>query len=159
MATRYESITIEQAALIRSAPLFFIAPADPDGDPGPLGEGPINLSPKGDSRLLVVDEHTVAYLDFVGSGNQTARHIAEGSPVTVMVCSFSEQDAGIVRLFGAGTVHDAGSYQHRDRLVEAACPGIIDPFRSAFGNARNNPRRTEDQRNRRPHAGRCRCGN
>ena len=115
--------------MIRSAPLFFIATADPAGDPGPLGEGPINLSPKGDSRLVVVDERTVAYLDFVGSGNQMARHVAAGSPVTVMVCSFSEENAGIVRLFGTGTVHDAGSYKHRDRLIEGAAGEIALPER------------------------------
>ncbi len=132
MATRYELITPKQAALIDAAPVFFIATADPSGDEGPLGEGPVNLSPKGDTRLAVLDEHTVAYVDFTGSGNQTARHIATGSPVTVMVCSFDESDAGIVRLFGTGAVHDAENYAHRARLVEDAADEIALPERQVI---------------------------
>lgn len=132
MATKYESITPKQAALIESAPVFFVATVDLASEKGPLGEGPINLSPKGDSRLTVLDEHIVAYIDFTGSGNQTARHITAGSPVTLMVCSFDEADAGIVRLFGHGTVHDAVSYAHRDRLTEGGAGEIALPERQVI---------------------------
>ena len=124
MATRYDSITPKQAALINASPMFFVATADPAGGDGPLGEGSVNLSPKGDTRLVVLDENTVAYVDFTGSGNQTARHTAAGSPVTLMVCSFEEQNAGIVRLFGRASAHEIESYPRRSRLTEGAAGEI-----------------------------------
>jgi hypothetical protein len=42
----------------------------------------------------------VAYLDYVGSGNETARHGEAGGPITVMVCSFEPKNAAVVRLYG-----------------------------------------------------------
>ncbi len=104
MATYYSSITDEQAALIQSAPLFFVASAEPDLAKGPNGVGPINLSPKGGIRLHIIDPQRVAYLDYPGSGNETARHAAAGGPITVMVCAFDAEDAAIVRLYGKAHV-------------------------------------------------------
>ena len=94
-----DHITDEQADLIRNAKVFFVASADPSMGEGPSGEGPVNLSPKGAADLQVIDRHTVAYFDYRGSGNETARHTAAGGPITVMVTSFDE-DAAIVRLYG-----------------------------------------------------------
>ena len=94
-----DHITDEQADLIRNAKVFFVASADPSMGDGPSGEGPVNLSPKGAADLQVIDRHTVAYFDYRGSGNETARHTAAGGPITVMVTSFDE-DAAIVRLYG-----------------------------------------------------------
>ena len=94
-----DHITDEQADLIRNAKVFFVASADPTMGDGPSGEGPVNLSPKGAADLQVIDRHTVAYFDYRGSGNETARHTAAGGPITVMVTSFDE-DAAIVRLYG-----------------------------------------------------------
>jgi hypothetical protein len=104
MATYYPSITAEQAELIRTSPLFFVATADPQLAPGPHGVGPVNLSPKGGVPLHILTPNRVAYLDYVGSGNETARHSAAGGPITVMVCSFDEADAAIVRLYGRARV-------------------------------------------------------
>ncbi|MCY3921954.1 MAG: pyridoxamine 5'-phosphate oxidase family protein [Chloroflexi bacterium] len=94
-----DHITDEQADLIRNAKVFFVASADPSFGAGPNGEGPVNLSPKGAADLQVIDRHTIAYFDYRGSGNETARHTAAGGPITVMVTSFDE-DAAIVRLYG-----------------------------------------------------------
>ena len=103
MATYHPSITDEQAALIRSATLFFVASADPE-----LAQsdevGPVNVSPKGGVPLHILGPNRVAYLDYRGSGNETARHCTAGGPITVMVCSFEEGDAAIVRLFGKARV-------------------------------------------------------
>lgn len=104
MATSYVHITPEQAALIRESPLFFIASASPDLSPGPGGQGPVNLSPKGGCPLHVIDENRVAYLDYAGSGNETSRHSLAGGPVTIMVMSIGKEDAAIVRLYGHATV-------------------------------------------------------
>ncbi|CAG0935479.1 hypothetical protein TFLX_04320 [Thermoflexales bacterium] len=104
MATYYTSITDEQAALLHSAPLFFVASADPNLAEGPGNIGPVNLSPKGGVRLHVISPTRVAYLDYPGSGNETARHAAAGGPITLMVCSFDDGDAAIVRLYGKAHV-------------------------------------------------------
>jgi hypothetical protein len=104
MATYYASITDEQAALIHNALLFFVASAHPTLAKIPGGNGPVNLSPKGGVRLHVINPNRVAYLDYPGSGNETARHAAAGGPITIMVCSFDEEDAAIIRLFGKATV-------------------------------------------------------
>jgi hypothetical protein len=100
MATYHPSITDRQAELIRNATMFFVASADPQLASGADGTGPVNVSPKGGVPLHILGPNRVAYLDYRGSGNETARHCAAGGPVTVMVCSFEERDAAIVRLFG-----------------------------------------------------------
>ncbi len=103
MARSNPHITDEQAALIESSPLFFVATADPGLASGPDAIGPVNLSPKGGVPLHVLGPTRVAYLDYMGSGNETARHTTEGGPITVMVCSFEEENAAIVRLYGTAS--------------------------------------------------------
>jgi len=100
MGSTFTAITPEQSELIRRCALFFVATADPGLAPGPNGEGPVNLSPKGGVTLHQLSPHRVAYLDTRGSGNAVARHANAGGPVTVMVCSFEAGDAAIVRLYG-----------------------------------------------------------
>ena len=104
MATYHPSITDEQAELIRNASLFFVATADPGLAGGPNAVGPVNVSPKGGVPLHILGPNRVAYLDYRGSGNETARHCAAGGPITVMVAAFDDEDAAIVRLFGRATV-------------------------------------------------------
>ena len=118
MATYYPFITDDQAALIRNAPLFFIASAAPALDPGADGIGPVNLSPKGGVPLHVIDPNRVAFLDYMGSGNETARHAMAGGPVTVMVCSFEEADAGIIRLYGKATATPLEQSPHAALLMQ-----------------------------------------
>ena len=107
MAKFHDGITEEQAALIRRAPLFFVASAHPELHGGADGVGPVNVSPKGGVPLHIVSPNRVAYLDTNGSGNETARHGRLGGPVTVMVCSFDGPDAAIVRLYGRASVTPA----------------------------------------------------
>ena len=104
MATYHPSITDEQAALIQECKLFFIASADPKLARGPRDLGPVNMSAKGGVPLHILGRNRVAYLDYRGSGNETARHCTAGGPVTVMICSFGEGDAAAVRLFGKARV-------------------------------------------------------
>ena len=106
MAMYYPSITDEQAALIASAPMFFVATADPNLEFGDEGVGPVNVSPKGATPLHILTKNAVAYLDYPGSGNETARHSSGGGPMTIMVCSFEGQDAAIVRLYGYANVKE-----------------------------------------------------
>jgi hypothetical protein len=117
MANFWDHITAEQAALIRRTPLFFVASADPELAPGAGGEGAVNVSPKGAAGLHLVSERRVAYLDYPGSGNETARHAAAGGPVTLMVCSFEPGDAAIVRLYGRGRVMPLEDCPYADALL------------------------------------------
>ena len=105
----HPEITDKQASLINRSKVFFIASANPTLGDSPKGEGPVNVSPKGGTQLHIVDRSTVAYLDYPGSGNETANHINAGGPVTVMVMSTEPDDAAIVRLYGKGFLEPEGS--------------------------------------------------
>ncbi|MDG5786628.1 pyridoxamine 5'-phosphate oxidase family protein [Evansella sp. AB-P1] len=76
-------LTEELIHFIKQQKLFFVATA-------PSDEGRINLSPKGYDSLVVIDSHTIAYLDYAGSGNETANHINDNKKITFMWCSFEE---------------------------------------------------------------------
>jgi hypothetical protein len=82
--------------------MFFVGTVDPGLGLGPYGIGPLNISPKGGTPLHVITPTRVAYLDYAGSGDETARHLSAGGPITLMVCSFGADDAAIVRLYGRG---------------------------------------------------------
>lgn len=83
---------------IERQPVFFVATA-PSGD-----GGHVNLSPKGlADTFVVVDEHTVAYLDLTASGAETIAHVRQNGRITLMFCSF-ERTPNVVRLHGAGRV-------------------------------------------------------
>lgn len=125
----YPHITDEQAALIRSARVFFVASAAPDLAAGPEGQGPVNLSPKGGVPLHIIDRNRVAYLDYTGSGNQTARHAQQGGPVTVMVMSMEAENAAIVRLFGHATVAPVDESPLADVVASRPADKIGSPVR------------------------------
>ena len=65
----------------------------------------------------MLSPNRVAYLDYSGSGNETAAHIAQGSAITVMVMAMDEKDAAIVRLYGKGSVHPVEGYEHGKQLL------------------------------------------
>ena len=66
----------------------------------------------------MLDEHTVAYLDGVGSGAETIAHLRENGRIVVMLCAFSGPPR-ILRLHGRGTVHLPGDDGYAALL--AAC--------------------------------------
>lgn len=74
--------------------MFFVATA-------PVAEGHVNLSPKGLDAFRVIDDHTVAYLDLVGSGIETIAHLRENGRITIMFCAFAGPPK-IVRIYGRG---------------------------------------------------------
>jgi hypothetical protein len=94
----YEGISDVQREWIARQALFFVGTA-------PLaGDGHVNVSPKGPiGSLRVLDDHTVAYLDVVGSGAETIAHIRENGRVVVMLCAF-EGPPRILRLHGRGEI-------------------------------------------------------
>lgn len=90
-----DHITEKQQAFIKKQRMFFVATAPTQTS------GRINLSPKGLDCFRVLDEHTVAYLDLTGSGNETAAHVTQNGRITFMFCSF-EGAPNILRLYGTG---------------------------------------------------------
>ena len=90
-----DHITDEYRSFIEKQHIFFVATA-------PLAnEGHINLSPKGLDTFKVLSSNRVAYLDFIGSGNETSAHLLENGRITFMFCAF-EDKPNILRLYGKG---------------------------------------------------------
>jgi hypothetical protein len=129
MATFYSSITDEQAELIQGASVFFVATADPQLAHGPNGEGAVNVSPRGGVPLHILAPDRIAFLDYAGSGNETARHSVAGGPITVMVCSFDAEDAAVVRLYGRAQITALEDSPLRDMLLEHPAEDIKLPMR------------------------------
>lgn len=95
MAKLHDGITDELRSFIAQQHLFFVSTA-------PLsGEGHINLSPKGLDAFRVLSPHRVAYMDLIGSGNETSAHLLENSRITFMFCAF-DGPPNILRLYGTG---------------------------------------------------------
>ncbi|MER7465033.1 pyridoxamine 5'-phosphate oxidase family protein [Streptomyces sp. NPDC097981] len=96
MGKLYERIDGRLRKFIEEQPVFFTATAPLSGD------GHVNLSPKGRAgTLVVIDEQTLAYLDFGGSGAETIAHVRENGRITLMWCAFSGPP-NIVRIHGDG---------------------------------------------------------
>lgn len=77
--------------------MFFVGTA-------PLAQdGHVNLSPKGHDALRVLDEQTLVYLDYGGSGVETIAHVRENARIVIMMCAF-EGPPKIMRFHGTGEV-------------------------------------------------------
>ncbi|GAA4215010.1 pyridoxamine 5'-phosphate oxidase family protein [Actinocatenispora rupis] len=96
MGKTYERIDGRLRTFIETQPMFFTATAPLSAD------GTVNLSPKGlTGSFVVLDEHTVAYLDFAGSNAETIAHLRENGRITLMWCAF-QGPPNIVRVHGRG---------------------------------------------------------
>jgi hypothetical protein len=132
VADYFKTITDDQAGLIKNAKLFFVALADPTLETGPHGVGPVNLSPKGGVPLHIIDRNRVAYLDYTGSGNETARHSNANGPITVMICSFEQENAAAVRLYGKATITSVADSPLGAQLMESPATEIALPERQVI---------------------------
>jgi hypothetical protein len=93
MAKFADSLSSELQDFILNQKIFFTASA--------AAEGRINLSPKGMDTIRVLSDRELAYLDFTGSGNETAAHLLAANRVTFMWCSFDEKPL-ILRAYCTG---------------------------------------------------------
>lgn len=101
MGKVHEHIDEKLAAWIGRQRMFFVATA-------PAAGGHVNVSPKGPmGTFRVLDQMTVEYDDFVGSGAETTAHLRENGRICVMFCGF-DGPPRIVRLHGRGEVVPAG---------------------------------------------------
>ncbi|MFM2293682.1 MAG: hypothetical protein RLZZ350_95 [Verrucomicrobiota bacterium] len=97
MSKRIEYITPELADWISRQKIFFVATA-------PLAaNGHVNCSPKGGEAFKILDPLSVAYLDYTGSGAETAAHLKDNGRIVIMFCAF-DGPPQIVRLHGRGEV-------------------------------------------------------
>jgi predicted pyridoxine 5'-phosphate oxidase superfamily flavin-nucleotide-binding protein len=106
---------------IAAQSLFFVGTAPLDGD------GHVNVSPKGPiDTLAVLDPHTVAYLDMVGSGAETIAHLRENGRIVIMLCAF-DGPPRIVRLHGRGEVVRAGKAAFEELAARCSFPAAAVP--------------------------------
>ncbi len=123
MAKEYKTIPEHLARFVNDQKIFFIASGPGDAD--------VNLSPKGVTPLKMLDEKTVLYADYYGSGNQTAKHLAEGAKATLAFCSFDEKPM-IVRFYCRGKIVEKGSEEF-GLICSAHYPGFdSEKFRQIF---------------------------
>lgn len=102
MGKVFERLDDHLRGWIARQPLFFVGTAPLDG------EGHVNVSPKGPiDTLAVLDDHTVAYLDMIGSGAETIAHVRENGRIVIMFCAFAGPPR-ILRLHGQASVVTAG---------------------------------------------------
>jgi hypothetical protein len=98
MGKVYDGIDEHLRGWISRQPMFFVGTAPLDV------AGHVNVSPKGPIEMLrVLDDHTVAYLDLVGSGAETIAHLRENGRIVIMLCAF-QGPPRILRLHGRGEV-------------------------------------------------------
>lgn len=124
MAEWFDRIEDEHREFIERQHIFFIATAPPDGD------GFVNVSPKGRNVLRVLRPDLVAYVDYPGSGDETARHTGGGGRVTLMLTSF-DATACTMRIYGqarAVALDDPELHAHRDALAADLHPYVRQVF-------------------------------
>ena len=102
MARFFDHLTSSLQTFIQQQPMFFVATAG--------AETSINLSPKGMDSFRILDDKTVFWLNYTGSGNETSAHLLENNRMTIMFCSFGPKPL-ILRLYGQAReigIHDLG---------------------------------------------------
>ncbi len=102
MSKLLDCVNDDLTAWLHRQHVFFVATA-------PLSAGGhVNCSPKGGDCFRVLNPMQAAYLDFTGSGAETAAHLRENGRIVLMFCAF-EGRPNIVRLHGHGEVLTADS--------------------------------------------------
>jgi len=95
MGKFFDTILDSHKAFIKKQKIYFTAST-------PLSaEGHVNLSPKGMDSFRILSPTRVAYMDIIGSGNETSAHILENGRITIMFCAF-DGPPNILRLYGKG---------------------------------------------------------
>lgn len=95
MAKFFDHILDQHREFIVKQKMFFVASAPL------LADGHVNLSPKGSDSFRLLSDNRVAYMDIIGSGNETSAHLIDNGRITFMFCAF-EGPPNILRLYGRG---------------------------------------------------------
>jgi hypothetical protein len=96
MAEIFSELDQRLINFIKAQKIFFVASA-----PNDLQNEYVNLSPKGYDTLGVLDNKTIVYADYPGSGNETATHLQQNGSLTMMFASFDKAPM-VLRLYGRG---------------------------------------------------------
>ena len=94
MGQQYQALTEQHIEFIGRQKIFFVGTATADSK--------VNISPKGMDSFQVIDQHTIAWLNVTGSGNETAAHVQSHPRMTIMFAAF-EGAPLILRLYGQAT--------------------------------------------------------
>jgi len=95
MAVKFDSINEAHKTFIEAQKMFVIGSAGADGF--------INVSPKGMDTFKIINENTVVWLNYTGSGNETSAHVQENGRMTIMFNSYDKAPM-ILKLYGKATV-------------------------------------------------------
>ncbi len=91
MANFLDTLNDDLKKFILKQNMFFVATAPKDGK--------INISPKGlEDTLKIVSDSKILWLNYFGSGNETAAHLLEDNRMTLMFCSY-EGEPLILRIY------------------------------------------------------------
>lgn len=97
MAKQFRALEDHHVAFIAEQHVYFVGSAGHDSR--------VNVSPKGMDSLRVLGPNRIAWLNYTGSGNETAQHLTEVNRMTIMWCSFTTRPL-ILRCYGpARAVH------------------------------------------------------
>ncbi len=119
----YVQLEDKHREFIAKQRVFFVGSA-------PLSaNGHVNVSPKGLESFVILDAHSVAYIDLGGSGIETHAHMRENGRLCVMFCAF-EGEPNILRLYGRGQAFTYASAEfdelrHHFPLIEVPVRAII----------------------------------
>jgi hypothetical protein len=94
MGKQYKNLSKSDIEFIQTQKLFYIASAS---------SHEVNLSPKGYDSIHISDPNTLYMIDYLGSGNRTARDIDEDGEVTLLFNAF-ENTPKILRCFCKGEI-------------------------------------------------------
>ena len=94
MGKQYKSLSEADINFIQEQKLFYISSCS---------KHEVNLSPKGYDCIHVINTTQLYMLDYLGSGNRTARDISENGELTLLFNAF-ENDPKILRCFCKGEI-------------------------------------------------------
>jgi predicted pyridoxine 5'-phosphate oxidase superfamily flavin-nucleotide-binding protein len=91
MAKITDKLNEKDIEFINKQKMFFVSTAPK--------QGKINLSPKGlDDTFKIINNNKILWLNYFGSGNETAAHLLEDNRMTLMFCAFDGKP-NILRLY------------------------------------------------------------
>lgn len=97
MSEKFPELSPSLISFIEKQHIFFVGTA--------RSTGTVNVSPKGMDSLKIINPNKLIWLNYTGSGNESAAHILENPRMTIMFCSF-ELKPLILRVYGqAQAIH------------------------------------------------------
>lgn len=97
MGQQFSELAAKHIDFIKDQKIYFVGSAADTGN--------VNVSPKGGDSLRVLNANTIAWLNYTGSGNESAAHVLINPRMTIMWCAFDGSPL-ILRTYGnAKAIH------------------------------------------------------